>query len=228
MFKYFVIAAFFLLTSAKALAAFIYADDFAVGENASQLTDNATLRWLDGTNQSSPSFIFSPTGFYHQHFGGTDNATTYDTYPALWLEAHGSPVSHEYAALEINFDNAIRSFGFKAENHTSSPFGVYLYDTAGNFLQLLTAGVVNTGIPTPGSQGSIFDASYNWNFDFDVGKIRIGGASDAGYIYALDVSQVPEPTSIALLFMGLLVLTIVRRSGDNTNRFSYRKTLASS
>jgi hypothetical protein len=214
MFKYFAVTALFLLTSTKVLAAFIYADDFAVGEDVSQLTSNATLSWLEGTGNSSPSLIFSPVGFYHQHFGGTNSATTYDTFPGLWEEAHGSPNPHVYAALEINFDSAIRSFGFKAENHTSSPFGVYLYDTDGNFLELLTAYVVNTGIPNPDSYGSIFDATYHWSFDFDVGKIRIGGASDAGYIYALDVSQVPEPTTIALLFMGLLVLTIVRRSAD--------------
>lgn len=212
MFKYIAMTALFLLTSPYALAAFIYADDFAVGEDVSHLTDNITLRWIAGTGNYSSSLIFSPVGFYHQHFGGTENATTYDTFPSLLEEALGSPAAYDYAALEINFGSAIRSFGFKAENRTSSPFGVYLYDTEGNLLQYLTAGVVNTGITAPGHSGSIFDAAHHWNFDFDVSRIRIGGASDAGYIYALDVSQVPEPSSIVLLLMGLLGLKIARRT----------------
>lgn len=212
MFKYIAVTALFLLTSTNALAAFIFADDFAVGEDASHLTSNATLRWISGTGNFSSSSIFSPVGFYHQHFGGTVNATTYDTFPSLMEEALGSPVLHDYAALEIDFGSAIRSFGFKAENRTSSPFGVFLYNNEGDLLQYITANVVNTGIPAPGHYGSIFDASYHWNFDFDVSRIRIGGASDAGYIYALDVSQVPEPGSIALLVMGLLGLITARRS----------------
>jgi len=212
MLKHIAIITLFLLTGSKAFASFIYADDFAVGEDVSHLTGNATLSWLAGTGNSSPSSVFGPDSFYHQHFGGKDSAVTGDLVPGLLQEAMGSPYSHNYAALEISFDSAIRSFGFKAENRTSSPFGVFLYDTAGNFIELLTANVVNTHVSVPGYYGSIFDATYNWNFDFDVGKIRIGGTSDAGYIYALDVAQVPEPSSLVLFLIGLACVVKVRRS----------------
>lgn len=212
MIKYIAATALLLLASVNTLAAFIYADDFTVGEDVSHLTDNATLSWISGTGNFSSSSVFSPVGFFHQHFGGTENATTYDTIPGLLEEALGSPAQYDYAALEINFISAIRSFGFKAENRTSSPFGVFLYDSEGSLIQYMIASVVNTGVPSPGHYGSIFDATYHWNFDFDVSKIRIGGASDGGYIYALDVSQVAEPSSVALLIIGLLGLIIARRS----------------
>ncbi len=214
MLKLIAVIALFLLTSSKLYAALIYADDYSVGEDATHLTDKATLSWLSGTGNSSSSSVFGPVGFYHQHFGGTTSAATYDTFPGLWNEAHGSPNFQQYQALEINFSRPVQSFGFRAENHTSSPFGVYLYDVEGNFLQLINAYVMNTGIKAPGpvDTGWIWDATYNWNFNFDVGKIRIGGASDAGYIYALDITQVPEPSPLFLLLIGLACVFKVRRA----------------
>lgn len=212
MIKRFVIFAAFLLTSSNALAAFIYADDFSVGDEVTYLTPNATLSWLSGTGNKSSSFIFGSSRFYHQHFGGTTNATTFDTFPGIWSEINGSPVPQVYAALEIDFATPVRSLGLKAENQTSSPFLVYLFGANGDFLELLTAGVTNTGLTPPdNSFGRIFDATYYWNFSADVGRVIIGGASDAGYIYALDVTQVPEPSSALLFLIGLGCIIKLRR-----------------
>lgn len=214
MIKYIAVIALFLFNSSNVFAAFIYADDFAVGEDSTYLTDNATLSWLAGTGVTTSSSVFGPAGFYHQHFGGTTSATTYDTFPGIWNEAHGSPNPQNYAALEVSFDTPVHSFGLKAENRTSSPFLVYLFDADGGFLDVITAGVINTGVRPVGSpdMGWIFDATYNWTFDVAVSQIKIGGASDGGYIYALDVTQVPEPSSLLLLFIGLACVVKMRHS----------------
>lgn len=215
MLKHIFLTSLFLFSSLNASAAFIYANDFTVGQNVSQLTSNATLSWLSGTGNSSQSYIASPGSFYNQHFGGLTSATTANTFPGLYQEGLGSPLPQIYTALEISFTSAVRSFGFKAENLTSSPFGVFLYDTSGNFLKMLSANVIASGKSSPQSEyAKIFDASYIYNFDVDIGKIRIGGASDGGYIYALDV-DVPEPSSLALLFAGLLSITLLRRTKPN-------------
>jgi hypothetical protein len=209
MIKYIALAALLCLTSGKSFASFIYADDFEVGADTTHLTDNVTLSWLSGTSNVSPSSVHGPGLLPHQHFGGATSAATHDTFPGIWYEVSGSPNSYTYGALQIDFDAPARSFGMKVENTNGDGFGVYVFGTDGSFMERLDAYVDRKQIP---DGGPLFDGSFHWDFGYDVGLIKLGSNASAGYIYALDVTQVPEPSSLILLGIGLLCVVQVRRS----------------
>ncbi|MES2824068.1 MAG: PEP-CTERM sorting domain-containing protein [Pseudomonadota bacterium] len=214
MFKSILFTSLLLFVSSKTFAAFIYADDFAVGQNVSHLTSNATLSWLEGTGKRSESTIFAPGTFYHKHFGGLTTAATATTFPGLHSELMGSPNPQQYTALEIDFGAAVRSFGFKVENHSGDIFSVYTFDTQGNFVEMISTYLARTEIVFPdGAVGywPIWDGSTMLNFDYDVGMIKMGSTDSAAYIYALDV-EVPEPSPILLLAAGLLFIFAARKN----------------
>ncbi|MES2672777.1 MAG: PEP-CTERM sorting domain-containing protein [Pseudomonadota bacterium] len=214
MLKSILFTSLLLFTSSKTFAAFINADDFAVGQAVSNLTSNVTLNWLEGTGKKTSTTIFAPDYFYHQHFGGLTSAYTATTFPGLYNELLGSPNPQRYRALEVDFVTPVRSFGFKAEGHFPDYFNIFTFDPQGNFVEVIATAPVRTGIrfPEPCCSGSpIFDISTYLNFDYDVGMIKMGSSDSAAYIYALDV-DVPEPSSILLLFAGLFFVFAARRS----------------
>ena len=211
MIKYIAVIALLCLPSTKSFASFIYADDFALGADTTHLTDTVTLSWLNGTNDLTPSKVHDSGIFYHQHFGGATTAETHDTFPGIWNEVHGSPNLYSYGALHIDFDAPARSFGMKAETSSGDGFEVYLFGTDGNFIEKLYAFAERTDQRTTNND-PLFDGDFHWDFAYDVGQIKIGSSASAGYVYALDVMQVPEPSSLILLAIGLLCVARVRRS----------------
>ncbi|RYY74983.1 MAG: PEP-CTERM sorting domain-containing protein [Gammaproteobacteria bacterium] len=209
MIRYIALLALLCLPSSNSFASFIYADDFDVGADRTHLTDNATLSWLSGTNNVSTSKVHTSGALYHQHFGGLVDAATYQTTPGLLHEALGSPNSYSYGALQIDFDAPARSFGMKVENLHGDGFGVYVFGTDGSFMERLDAYVEQK---QTSSGGPYFDGSFHWDFNYDVGQIKLGSNASSGYVYALDVTQVPEPSSLILLAIGVLCVFKVRRS----------------
>jgi hypothetical protein len=209
MIKYIALVALLCLSSSKTFASFIYADDFVVGADTTRLIDNVTLSWLSGTGNVSSSSVHDSAVLDHQHFGGPIDAATYDTVPGISHEVLGSPNSYTYGALQIDFDAPVRSFGMKVENLNGDGFGVYVFDTDGSFVERLSAYVDQS---RDSLNHPYFDGSFRWDFGYDVGLIKLGSAASAGYVYALDVTHVPEPSSLILLGIGLLCVVKVRRS----------------
>jgi len=214
MIKHIALTALLFLSSSNTFASFIYADDFIVGSDTTQLADNVTLSWLNGENGLSGSSVNSNAILPHQHFGGSSGAATWELRSGLWPEILGSSQPHSYQALQIDFDAPVRSFGMKIESLNGDGFGVYVFDTFGNFVEELGAYLSTTYMQPATNEGIYFDGSFNWDFDYDVGQIKLGSNSAAGYVYALDVTQVqvPEPSPIILLAIGLLCILKFRRS----------------
>ncbi len=215
MIKYIAVIALLCLSSSNGFASFIYADDFALGSDTTHLTDTVTLSWLNGTNDVSLSKVHDSGTFYHQHFGGVATAETHDTFPGISNEVLGSPNSYSYGALQIDFDAPTRSFGMKAETANGDGFEVYLFGTDGNFVEKLYAFAQHTDQRTKNND-PLFDGDFHWDFAYDVGQIKIGSSASAGYVYALDVTQVPEPSSLILLGIGLFCVVKVRRSVNSS------------
>jgi hypothetical protein len=215
MIKYIALAALLCFSSGKAFASFIYANEFDVGTNTARLTDNATLSWLNGTNKSSPVSVHSSATFYNQHFGGAADSATYDTFPGISNEILGGPNSYSYGAIQIDFDAPVQSFGMKVENLSGDSFGVYVFDADGSFVEKLSAYVGLSNLLTRDAN-RYFDGSFHWDFGYDVGRVKLGSEASAGYIYALDVASVPEPSSFILLAIGLLSVVRVRRTMNSS------------
>ena len=186
-----------------ASAAYIYADDFAVGTVVEELTDNAALHWRTDSSPSNPVVITdgATSQHPHQHFG----TATYAGFPNLYNEILGAPVTKSYAALEVDFAESTRYFGFKAENHSGDPFMLFLFDAQGDFVDFLYEPPISSSITgeSGGPLGRTFDYSESYNFDFDVGKIILGSSDSSAYIYALDVASVPESQTFSLLMLGM-------------------------
>ncbi len=212
MIKHIAVIALLCLSSSSTFASYIYADDFSVGSDTTQLADNATLSWLNGEEGLSGSSVSSPLYLPHQHFGGSSESATWELRTGLYPEILGSTQPHTYQALQIDFNAPARSFGMKTESLNGDGFGVYVFDTAGNFVEELRANLSRTYMYPATQEGSFFDGSFHWDFAYDVGQIKLGSNSAAGYVYALDVAQLPEPSSIILLGLGLVCILISRRS----------------
>ena len=212
MIKHFALIAALCLSSVNTFASYIYANDFSVGADTTQLTDNATLRWLsseDGLSGSSVSDSWLP----NKHFGGSSSAATNDSGMSQYVQLmYGSNnPSTYYQALQLDFIAPVRSFGMKVESDSGDSFGVYVFDSLGNFVEALRANQSAAFLNPATQEGRYHNGSYHWDFDYDVGQIRFGSTSAAGYVYALEVAQLPEPSSIILLGLGLLCILKSRR-----------------
>jgi|GEM_PF-2174198 len=218
MIKHIAVIALLCLSSSNTFASYIYANDFSVGSDTTQLTDNVTLQWLsseDGLSGSSVSDSWLP----NKHFGGASSAATWDSGMSQYVNLmYGSTNPYaSYRALQLDFIAPVRSFGMKVESDSGDSFGVYVFDTNGNFVEALRAYQSTAFLQPDTQEGRYHNGSFHWDFDYDVGQIKVGSTSAAGYVYALDVTQVPEPSSIILLGLGLLGILKSRRSFNSSS-----------
>jgi len=207
MIKHIALIALFCLSSNSTFATYIYANDFSAGSDTTHLTDNATLSWLSSEDGLSGSSV-SGSWLGNKHFGGASSAATWDSGMSQYVELmYGSTSnSTSYRALQLDFIAPVRTFGMKVESDSGDSFGVYVFDAFGNFVEAMRV-YQSAAFKYPDTQeGRYHNGSYHWDFDYDVGQIRVGSTMAAGYVYALDIADVPEPSSIILLGLGLLCI----------------------
>lgn len=196
-----------LSLNTSAFAGWITADDYSIGQDVSNSIENVTLNFIkserDLPRQYLPSIInpapapdFSGALNHDQHFGSSIGSATYDTTNLVT----GNPANPgQFAALSISFATPTHFFGFQAENRSSDPIIMDVYDATGTR--------INWYYEPPSSRSRnaagflVNDFSYFYHFDFDVSSIILGGSSSATYIYAL--AFVPEPSALILLSLGL-------------------------
>ena len=207
MIKHIALIALLCLSSNSTFASYIYANDFNVGSDTTQLTDNATLQWLSSEGGLSGSSVSDHGWMPNKHFGGVSSAATWDSGMSQYVNLlYGSTSHASYQSLQLDFFAPVRSFGMKVESDSGDSFGVYVFDVLGNFVEALRVSQSTAFMYPDTQEGRYHNGSYHWDFDYDVGQIRVGSTMAAGYVYALDIADVPEPSSIILLGLGLLCI----------------------
>ncbi|RYY74982.1 MAG: PEP-CTERM sorting domain-containing protein [Gammaproteobacteria bacterium] len=212
MIKHIALIALLCLSSSSTFASYIYANDFSVGSDTTHLTDNATLSWLSSEDGLSGSSVSDHSWMPNQHFGGASSAATWDSGMSQYVNLMYGSNQPSYQALQLDFLAPVRSFGMKVESDSGDGFGVYVFDPLGNFVEAMRVYQSTTFLYPDTREGTYHNGSYHWDFDYDVGQIRVGSTMAAGYVYALDIAEVPEPSSLILLGLGLLCILKSRSS----------------
>lgn len=108
--------------------------------------------------------------------------------------------------LEVDFADPIRTFAVDSTTATDVGLKVFIYDSNDQFVESFLARSTFKPIRSAANNG-VFEPNRHafFNFEFDVGKIVLGGAADNHWITSVSVPvSVPEP-SIAYLFCGGLL-----------------------
>lgn len=152
----------------------------------------------------------------------------------------GEPLSFDshFSGLSVSSDRAIMSFGFSGVGDNGDPVGIYLFDKNNHFMNEYY--VDSSGLNTfPVCQGYFSDVTqcvtYNGSLDLSheanpVYSLWVGAAVDvsAAYIDTITVDTVPEPSGLALLGLGLAMITLLSRNRNSTTdnrRMSSRRFL---
>lgn len=108
--------------------------------------------------------------------------------------------------LEIDFADPIRTFAVDSTTATDVGLMFFIYDSNDQFVRQFYDQSTYRPIPSVANNG-IFEPNRHafFNFEFDVGKIVLGGAADTHMITSVSAPvSVPEP-NIAYLFCGGLL-----------------------
>jgi len=128
----------------------------------------------------------------------------------------------DFSGLSVSSDRAIQSIGFSGVSDNGDPVGIYLFDQNNNFLKeyYVDASNLNTYPVCSGYFSDITQCvTYNGSFDLThevspVYRVWVGEAVyvSAAYINSITVdTAVPEPSGIAALSLGLVVLFLIDR-----------------
>ncbi|RZA07763.1 MAG: PEP-CTERM sorting domain-containing protein [Moraxellaceae bacterium] len=206
--NFFYAATLFVTSSMSAHAGLINANDFNPGQDVSHLIDNVTLSFMNSTG--SHAAVVATQNNVHV-FGSTRNAGFYqgedqitDPFPSAAIEL-----------LELDFANPIRSFGVQSTSATDVGLLMFYYDAFDNYLG---ESYLLSTYRSPGPSVRELREGF-MNFDFDVGKIRIGAGTDAHQILAFDiaVASVPEPSTFMMFAIGLLAFALRHASAKSKN-----------
>lgn len=196
-----------------AISVTISADDYAVGTEIGETSgiSFSIIRWINEIQSTAtPATIkrdelpSSPGEYPHNHLGG-------------WVYMFEFLINEVYgASLEYSYPNNFLSLDFSAsspftglkitgEATSGSPINFLAYDKEGKlkaYGQFGAAGERN--------EDSTLTYSFNRDFGFELGSIKVGSTSDAAYIYEI-TAYVPEPSLLNIFFLGLLLIAFRRK-----------------
>lgn len=121
--------------------------------------------------------------------------------------AFNAPPFSSAEVLEVDFANPVRAFSVTSTTSTDVGLMFFLYDDQDNFVRQFYD--LSTYSPAPTAfNGGVFEPNRHafFTFDFDVGKIILGGAADPHVITSIASISVPEPGAAGLMCLGLLAM----------------------
>lgn len=127
------------------------------------------------------------------------------------------------SVLEVDFATPIRSFAVDSKTATDVGLMFFIYDSNDLFVSQLYDYSSSSSIPSPTNRGVFQPYRHSsLSFDFDVGKIVLGGAVDNHLITSISAPvYVSEPNLAVLCFGGLLsilggkIFRLVKGQKDN-------------